>query len=296
MVRTAAATARRAARLRDVAATVSEILTTNSVASNDVAPSERALAAARPVGDDEPALAAPIVDAWFEPAERADATPAASARSISAGEAAKAEVAFEPRALTPAVRKSLGLPAHVQAPYRYGFAALMVAIVAAPLLMLHWYWVFAAVASFALGVLPFMRWFERRNVLLAERVYTHGREVIARVVDIEPGNAQRHHKIVRIEFVAERAGRGPARVAAVVIGAPLARRGLEPGDDVVALYDRVEPSRALIVSKVFRDKPKRAARPVPRGGCGAGGCGGCSGGGCGGGGCGGGGCGGGCHE
>ncbi|MEO7095719.1 MAG: hypothetical protein ABI175_20845, partial [Polyangiales bacterium] len=93
-------------------------------------------------------------------------------------------------------------------------------------------------------------------------------------------------------------------ITARVVGAPLARKGLQPGQLVRVLHDRTTPSRALIIDRVSADAAaERKAPPAPTadelaeetrtgGGCGGGGCGGggCGGGGCGPGGCGGGGC------
>ncbi len=200
---------------------------------------------------------------------------------------------FEPRVLTAKIRRELGLPPAVVAPYRFGFALLMVGLVSVPMLLLGWYRLSVVMALIVLGLLPAVRWWEKREAALRDRVYTHGREVIARVTDVEPGGPDRGGKIVRVQFLA-----GEEAVQASVLGAPLARRGLGPGDDVVLLHDEVDPTHCLILSRVARSKPRRAVRRPPRsegGGCGGGGCGGggCGGGGCGGGGFGGGGCGGG---
>ena len=37
-----------------------------------------------------------------------------------------------------------------------------------------------------------------------------------------------------------------------VMGSPLARRGLEPGDDVIVYYEANEPHRCLVIEKVKR--------------------------------------------
>lgn len=200
---------------------------------------------------------------------------------------------FEPRVLSAKIRKEVGLPPAVVAPYRFGFALLMVGLVSVPMLLLGWYRLSVVMALVVLGLLPAVRWWEKREAELRDRVYTHGREVIARVTDVEPGGPDRGGKIVRVQFLA-----GEVAVQASVLGAPLARRGLGPGDDVVLLHDETDPTHCLILSRVARSKPRKAVRRPPRsegGGCGGGGCGGggCGGGGCGGGGCGGGGCGGG---
>ena len=199
------------------------------------------------------------------------------------------EAPSEPRTLTIAIRKQVGLPPARVAPYRFGFAVLMVALVSVPMLLLTWYRASALMALIVLGLLPAIRWWERREIALRDRVYTHGNEVVARVTDVEPGGPDRGGKVVRVQFLA-----GERLVSASVLGSPLARRGLGPGDDVVLFHDEADPTRCLIVSRVLRSKPRKVVRraPAPVGGCGSAACAGCDGAGCGGGGCGGGGCGG----
>ncbi len=90
-------------------------------------------------------------------------------------------------------------------------------------------------------------------------------------------------------------GRAAPRITASIFGCPFARKGLEPGDDVVVYYAAEEPQRCLIVERIARSRSSKAETFIePRGGgCGGGGCGsgGCGSGGCGSGGCGSGGCG-----
>lgn len=205
---------------------------------------------------------------------------------------AVAPKAFEPRKLTAEARKKVGLPPAVVPAYRFGFIALLDALAVVPMLMLGWYKTSAALVLVSLVILPAIRWYERREIALRDRVYTHGREVVGRVLDVEPGGPDRGGKIVRVQFMVA-TGDTPKLVSSSVFGCPLARRGLEPGDDVVIYFDEADPMRCLIADRVARSKPKKVVRR-PQGGCGNGGCGNgaCGGGGCGGGGCGGGGCGG----
>lgn len=236
----------------------------------------------------------PVVDAEFDLDEPAREEPVAR-REARAGEAPAIEVPPPrvkleiPRALTAEVRKRIGLPALKVPPYRVGFVSLVLVLAGVPMLLLGWYKATFALAAFALGVLPGLRWYERREIALRDRVYTHGREVVGRVLDVEPGGPDRNGKIVRLEFMV-----GERKVSASVFGCPLARRGLEPGDDVVVYHDESDPLRCLVVEKIARTvSPKARKVRRPEGGCGGGGCGkgACGGGGCGGGGCGGGGCG-----
>lgn len=198
-------------------------------------------------------------------------------------------VGTAPRALTTDLRKKLGLPAAKIPPYRFGFVALLIALVGVPVLMLGWYKTMFIGSFMALGVLPAMRWYEKREIEKRDRVFTHGKEVVARVLDVEPGGPDRNGKVVRIEFVVGQVN--PERIAASVFGCPFARKGLEPGDDVVVYYAEEEPQRCLIVGRIARKGSSKPRRPIPARACGEGGCGN---GACGGGGCGGGGCGGGC--
>lgn len=193
-----------------------------------------------------------------------------------------------PRVLTARVRKRLGLPTAKVPPYRFGFVALLNGLVGVPVLMLGWFKTMFALAVVSLGVLPAVRWFEKREVALRDRVFTHGKEVIARVLDVEPGGPDRNGKVVRIEFDVH-----TTRITASVFGCPFARKGLEPGDDVVVYYAAEEPQRCLIVERIARSKSSKAPTFIEPKGCGGGGCGsgGCGSGGCGGGGCGSGGCG-----
>lgn len=157
------------------------------------------------------------------------------------------------RELTPDLRKRLGLPRPDETPYRWSFALLLAALAAVPLLLAKMPWVAAGVFVVALGVLPAVRWHERRERLARERVYTDGTEVIARVTAVEPGGDDRRAlRPVRIQFLA-----GERSIETAVHGSPLARRGLQPGDDVVVLFDPVEPQRCLLLDRVARDRKKK---------------------------------------
>jgi hypothetical protein len=72
-------------------------------------------------------------------------------------------------------------------------------------------------------------------------------ETVARVIEVEPGGRTRRDHIVRLEFFV-----GKQRVETRVIGAPLARRGIGPGDDVVVVYQKDQPAHCLIVERVTR--------------------------------------------
>ncbi len=224
---------------------------------------------------------AEIVDAEFDEPKVAPAT---------------RERVFEPRVLTAAVRKKLGIPPAVVPAYRFGFAALMVSIVGVPMLMIGWYKATVALVFVALFGIPLLRWWERREIALRDRVFTHGKEVVARVLDVEPGGPDRNGKMVRVQFIHEK-----KLLAVSVFGCPFARKGLDTGDDVVLYHAEDDPMRCLIVERIMRSSSPKA-RKVRRaeggggGGCGKGACGagGCGDGGCGaggGGGCGTGGCG-----
>lgn len=192
-----------------------------------------------------------------------------------------------PRELTAATRKKLGLPAAKIPPYRFAYIGLLCALIGVPMLMIGWFKATFALVFVSLGLVPLVRWYEKREIELRDRVYTHGNEVVGRVLDVEPGGPDRNGKVVRVEFLV-----GEQRVAASVFGCPLTRKGLEPGDDVVLYYAAEEPQRCLIVERIPRKSSPRARRRPEPTGCGGGGCGkgACGGGGCGGGGCGAGGC------
>jgi hypothetical protein len=210
------------------------------------------------------------------------------------------------RALTPEVRKLTGLPRVSYKPYPWRIAFLMVAIGVIPLIVLG-KWMFVALfLTVVLGVVPSVRWLEHREAIGRERLFLEGREVVARVIDVEPAGTGRRDHVVRVEYLV-----GDARVQGVVFGAPLARRGLRPGENVLVVYDPQTPQRCIVVERVKAEaiaaiaaanegaagaengaSYRGMALPPPEeeeddhghahGGCGGGGCGG---GGCGGGKC-----------
>jgi hypothetical protein len=152
--------------------------------------------------------------------------------------------AKEPRVLTSEMRAALELPVVARPSYPWAFACVVVGTACVPLLLAS-LWTLAA-AALALGfvVFPAIRWLEYRHASWREGVYRTGREAVARVLDVEPAGSQRRDHIVRLEFSA-----GGAKVRASVIGCPLARRGLMPGEDVVVLYDAKSPERCLVVAR-----------------------------------------------
>jgi hypothetical protein len=193
-----------------------------------------------------------------------------------------------PRPLTAETRKRVGLPVAKVTPYRFGYVALLCALIGIPMLMVGWVKATAALVLVSLGVLPAVRWFERHELEKRERIYTHGKETVGRVLDVEPGGPDRNGKVVRLEFQI-----GTTRVVASVFGCPMTRKGLDAGDDVVVYYDASEPQHCLIVERILRKGASKPRKPRRQGQDGAGGCGagGCGAGGCGAGGCGAGGCG-----
>jgi hypothetical protein len=223
-------------------------------------------------------------------------------RFESAGASARAVVEVEPaapRELTSKVRKQIGLPLRAVQPYSWPRAWVFSLGFGVPLALAGYYKTAVVLSLLALVFLPIWRKFEHRTATAGEDIYRLGLEAIGRIVDNEPaGNGRRDH-LTRVEYLV-----GDTLITARVVGAPLARKGLQPGQLVRVLHDRKEPSRALIIERVAADAvAKHKAPPAPTaeelaeetktGGCGGGGCGagGCGGGGCGGGACGGGGCG-----
>ncbi len=134
------------------------------------------------------------------------------------------------RALTPEVRKLTGLPRVSYKPYPWRIALLMAALGVIPLIVMG-KWMFVALfLAVVLGVIPSVRWFEHREAIGREQLYREGREVVARVVDVEPAGAGRRDHVVRVEYLVD-----DAKVQGVVFGAPLARRGLRPGENVLVV-------------------------------------------------------------
>ncbi|GAC1352945.1 MAG: hypothetical protein NVS3B20_08820 [Polyangiales bacterium] len=154
-----------------------------------------------------------------------------------------------PRALTKESRKRVGLPKVHARPYRWSFVALVVVIATTPMLLAAYYRTAVITVVVAFALVPLLQWWERREAQVRERLFLNGEEAVARVLEVEPGGAREHDRTVRLEFFADK-----ARVSATVMGSPLARRGLRPGDDVVVVYDRIEPTRCLIVERILRGR------------------------------------------
>jgi hypothetical protein len=152
-----------------------------------------------------------------------------------------------PRTITSEVRKRVGIPRVDATPYRWSFAGLVVLFAAAPLLFAKMVRPSIFIAAFGLLVVPAVRWYERREARRREILYETGLEAVARVSAIEPGTARRADHIVRVDFWA-----GETHIQTIVMGSPLARRGLEPGEDVIVYYDEAEPHRCLVIDRVRR--------------------------------------------
>ncbi len=206
----------------------------------------------------------------------------------------------KPRELTAEMRKKVGLPAKAMAAFPWATALIAVGTFGVPIALAGYWKLSTFIAVAVLIGWPIWRRVEHANERAGEHTFRFGAEAVARVIDVEPaGPGQRNHLTV-VEFMV-----GETRVTAKVVGAPLARKGLRPGEDVIVIHDRDVPTKAVVVDRVERTGAKRRKGPAPArvedaadeplgGGCGGGGCGkgACGGGACGGGGCGGGGCGG----
>ena len=149
--------------------------------------------------------------------------------------------------MTNEIRKRVGIPRVDATPYRWSFALLVVACAASPLLFAKMVRVSLAIAVVGLAVVPGMRWYERGQARRRERLFEDGKEAIARVSAVEPGAGRGSDRIIRVDFWAD-----DVHIETIVIGSPLARRGLEPGDDVNVYYDPTEPHRCLVIGKVKR--------------------------------------------
>jgi hypothetical protein len=136
------------------------------------------------------------------------------------------------------------LPKRELAPYRWAFASVVVGTACIPLVLASLWTLAIAAVVIGLIILPAARWFEHREALWREHVYRNGVETTAHVIDVEPAGARRRDHIVRVEFFAH-----GAVFRASVVGSPLARKGLAPGDDVVVIYAASSPERCLIVSR-----------------------------------------------
>ena len=157
-----------------------------------------------------------------------------------------------PRPLTPEIRKRVGLPKVDRRPYNWSFAAFVVAVFCMPLAMGRWYWAAVLLAIVGLGVIPLLRHLERRGAILREEIYVHGREVVGRVVEVEPGTQTKRERerpsgLVHVEFFVDK-----QLVRATVHDSPLTRRGLQPGDDVVIVHAADQPTRCLVIERIAR--------------------------------------------
>jgi hypothetical protein len=160
------------------------------------------------------------------------------------GGGASARLGGVPRRMTAEVREELDLPIVTLKPYRWTFACLVVATACLPLALASMWKLAAAAVVIGLVVVPAVRWFEHREASWREDVYRSGLLATGRVLDVEPAGPQRRDHTIRVEFLA-----GGTRVRASVIGCPLARKGLMPGDHVVLLYAAHRPARCLVVER-----------------------------------------------
>jgi hypothetical protein len=191
-------------------------------------------------------------------------------------EVAPISVERTPRAITAEVRKRVGLP-RSDARYPWARAVIATGVFGVPLALAGWASLTAVIALVALIVLPAWRAVERREAAARERLYVHGDEAVARVLEIEPAGAGRRDHVVHVEYFV-----GDARHEAKIVAAPLARHGLRPGDDASVVYDPKSPTRCLLVQKIARaprvEAPPSAEifdavfdeDPITTGGCGHG--------------------------
>ncbi len=151
--------------------------------------------------------------------------------------------------LTPELRRRLQLPEAKVAPFRWSFAALVVGLAGAPLVLAGYRLLPLGIAAVGLGGLPLLRWIERRDAVDRERVYTDGVAVTGEVLAVEPAGQGGKDHLVQVRFEA-----GGKEIEASVRGCALARRGLSPGDLVTVLHLPKEPRRCLVL-----DLQQRAA-------------------------------------
>ena len=198
---------------------------------------------------------------------------AAAATTNDASDAGEARVesapsAHTPRPITAEVRKRVGLPKSA-ARYPWARAIILTGVFGLPLALAGYGSITAILALVALIVLPAWRAIERRESTARERLYTHGGEAVARVVEIEPAGAGRRDHVVHVEYYV-----GNTRHDARIVAAPLARQGLRPGDDASIVFDPKDPTRCLLIRKIARvraaevptttsTEPKAEGAPVP---------------------------------
>lgn len=168
---------------------------------------------------------------------------ATSEQSEARAEASNASVG---RALTPDVRKRVGLP-RIEGRYPWARAVIASAVFGVPLVLAGWSSIAFVIALVALVVLPGWRHLERREARARESLYVRGDEAIARVLEIEPAGSGRRDHVVHVEYFV-----GKTRHEARIVAAPLARHGLRPGDDALVVFDAENPTRCLLVEKIAR--------------------------------------------
>ena len=165
-----------------------------------------------------------------------------------------------PREITADIRKRVGLP-RTHGRYPWARAVIVTGVFGVPLVLAGWASIAVVIALVALAVLPAWRAVERREATAREVLYLFGDEAVARVVEIEPAGSDRRDHVVHVEYHV-----GNTRHEARIVAAPLARKGLRPGDDAVVVYDRKQPTRCLLVEKVARaPKVEAPARPSAEG-------------------------------
>lgn len=149
--------------------------------------------------------------------------------------------------LTPELRRRIGLPVSTTRPYPWPMALLMVLLGVGPLWMAGYRALAFAFIVVALGVLPALRWLEQKEHRERERLYHEGKEGFAVVTEVEPAGERRNDHLVRLEIFAS-----GAVVKTSILGSPLARKGLGPGDDVRVIYDPQDPRRCLLIERTQR--------------------------------------------
>lgn len=150
-------------------------------------------------------------------------------------------------ALTPALRQKLGLPAVADRPYPWPLAVMMVALASGALWLAGYPKLMAVVAAAGLVVLPGVRWLEGHDRSERERLYRQGREARATIIEVEPAGDRRNDHRVRLELFVD-----GKPVTATVVGSPLARQGLGPGDEVRVIHDERDPRRCLLLGRAPR--------------------------------------------
>lgn len=144
-------------------------------------------------------------------------------------------------------RKRLGLPLTTPKPYPWALAVLLVVLGVGPLWLATYHRAAVALVVIGLIVLPVMQWVEHHEKIERERLYLHGNEGHAVIIEIEPPSDKRNDHRVRLEVFA-----GGQKIRTTVVGCPLARQGIGPGDEVRVAYDPRDPRRCLILGRSQR--------------------------------------------